>query len=469
MKLPGLTLVPNVIVGAATGGPVDVMAKLFLKDVDGELTIGEIGDNLGLPPELAQRIALSLLERGLVEIPGFALEPSPAVKPAEAAAAKQAQDEISVKTDKTRILEADADELYGALNTKNFYEMLDTEPDASRADLRSKYFALSKRFHPDKAFGDTTGELRRKMEVIFRHLTQAYDILSNPQSRADYDSSIADIIEMWAIEKKLKSAIDASTGKKPAPEKQPDTAPEKPPPAGRKPVVGALKKTLKFRPVTLKKNGRDVSKIPSHPPQPHYEERRRQWKRERAGRAMAVILGKHSNAPPSIGKAKLRIHEAEIAMEQDRFAEAVRLLQEAVSIDPENENALEMLEKARAGSIEALAKEHVSKGLFEQRQGNLTVAIKHFDQACEIDVKNLDARHLLAEALLQAQKDLPRALTLIKDVVGMGGQRARYFATLGDILLLAKDPERAGEAYEKAVSMAPNNKEYKKKLKACKK
>ena len=128
-----------------------------------------------------------------------------------------------------------------------------------------------------------------------------------------------------------------------------------------------------------------------------------------------------------------------------------------------------MLEAAAKGSMEVLAKEHVSKGMHEQRQGNLPIAIKHFGQAADIDENNLNARHLLAEALLEARQELPRALTAIKEVISKGGQRARYFATLGEILLLAKDYEHAQGAFEQALAEDPDNKEYKKRLKACKK
>ena len=162
------------------------------------------------------------------------------------------------------------------------------------------------------------------------------------------------------------------------------------------------------------------------------------------------------------------LEQAQIAIEQEQFSEATRLLETVLGHDKRNERARELLAQANAGAVQVLAKGYIRQGMYERRQGDGLLARRNFEKALEVDATNLDARFQLADLLLDLRMELPRALTLCKEVIGMGGQRARYFATLGELLLLAKQPDRAGEAYRKALELEPDNREYKKRLKACK-
>ncbi|MFI7674602.1 J domain-containing protein [Actinophytocola sp. NPDC049390] len=59
----------------------------------------------------------------------------------------------------------------------DYYELLGVAPDASSSEIRSAYRALAKAMHPDT--GGTAG--------AFRLLREAYDTLTDPERRADYD------------------------------------------------------------------------------------------------------------------------------------------------------------------------------------------------------------------------------------------------------------------------------------------
>jgi curved DNA-binding protein CbpA len=60
---------------------------------------------------------------------------------------------------------------------KDFYEILGIEKDASQEEIKKQYRKLSKEHHPDKG-GD--GQ-------IFGEITEAYQVLSDPEKRAAYD------------------------------------------------------------------------------------------------------------------------------------------------------------------------------------------------------------------------------------------------------------------------------------------
>jgi molecular chaperone DnaJ len=63
----------------------------------------------------------------------------------------------------------------------DYYELLECERTADDGTLKSSYRRLAVRWHPDKNPGDHTAEQR------FKAISEAYDVLRDPQKRAAYD------------------------------------------------------------------------------------------------------------------------------------------------------------------------------------------------------------------------------------------------------------------------------------------
>lgn len=68
----------------------------------------------------------------------------------------------------------------------NYYEVLKVSQKASNAEIKSAYRRLARKHHPDVNGG--AGEERAALE--FAQIAKAYEILGNPQTRADYDKKI---------------------------------------------------------------------------------------------------------------------------------------------------------------------------------------------------------------------------------------------------------------------------------------
>ena len=64
---------------------------------------------------------------------------------------------------------------------KDFYEILGVPRDASDAQIKKAYRQLARKYHPDKAQGDPHASDR------FKEVQQAYEVLSDPQKRQNYD------------------------------------------------------------------------------------------------------------------------------------------------------------------------------------------------------------------------------------------------------------------------------------------
>lgn len=68
----------------------------------------------------------------------------------------------------------------------DYYQMLGVSPQASVAEIRKAYALIAREKHPDR-FQDA--EQKKKAQTAFQDLTTAFNTLSNPRSRQEYDQS----------------------------------------------------------------------------------------------------------------------------------------------------------------------------------------------------------------------------------------------------------------------------------------
>ena len=65
--------------------------------------------------------------------------------------------------------------------TRDYYEVLGINRDADDKAIKKAYRKLAKKYHPDINPGDANAEAK------FKEITEAYEILSNPEKRKLYD------------------------------------------------------------------------------------------------------------------------------------------------------------------------------------------------------------------------------------------------------------------------------------------
>ena len=69
------------------------------------------------------------------------------------------------------------------LYEKDFYKVLGVDKKAAADEIKKKYRALARDLHPDKTKGDAAKEEK------FKAVSEAYEILSDPKKRAEYDEA----------------------------------------------------------------------------------------------------------------------------------------------------------------------------------------------------------------------------------------------------------------------------------------
>lgn len=67
---------------------------------------------------------------------------------------------------------------------KNYYQVLNLKPNATEAEIKRSYRVLAKRYHPDVNPNDASAADR------FADIGEAYNVLSDPQQRAEYDAKL---------------------------------------------------------------------------------------------------------------------------------------------------------------------------------------------------------------------------------------------------------------------------------------
>lgn len=66
---------------------------------------------------------------------------------------------------------------------KDYYKILEIHPEASLEVLNNAYRALVRKYHPDLYHSTNKERMTERMQEI----NEAYDVLSNPASRQEYD------------------------------------------------------------------------------------------------------------------------------------------------------------------------------------------------------------------------------------------------------------------------------------------
>ena len=68
---------------------------------------------------------------------------------------------------------------------ENLYEVLEVASNATKKEIKKSYYKLAKKYHPDHNQGDAKAAER------FKAVGEAYRILSDDASRAEYDQKLA--------------------------------------------------------------------------------------------------------------------------------------------------------------------------------------------------------------------------------------------------------------------------------------
>jgi curved DNA-binding protein CbpA len=113
---------------------------------------------------------------------------------------KEAAAEAAPQTTKTREAQAAAESakeqadletfLERLSNANDYYEIIDLPPGAAENEIKLAYYALARRYHPDRFHVQSGTPQHARISSAFARITQAYETLTDPTARSAYDASL---------------------------------------------------------------------------------------------------------------------------------------------------------------------------------------------------------------------------------------------------------------------------------------
>ncbi|HEX8128948.1 MAG TPA: DnaJ domain-containing protein [Pyrinomonadaceae bacterium] len=182
----------------------------ILSRIESPLALGELVAISGLPEAQTRQSVYALALGGLLARaawPVAALSSSaprqsgtPASAPGEIPAAprtvleKDKAEPGAAKAGAPPDPRAEVDALFALVRDADHYRILGVERAAGSSEIKRAYYALAKRFHPDRFQRDADASLRTQIEAAFMKITQAYETLQDARTRAAYDLKIGEEI-----------------------------------------------------------------------------------------------------------------------------------------------------------------------------------------------------------------------------------------------------------------------------------
>jgi curved DNA-binding protein CbpA len=167
----------------------------LLSRIDGHTSWTLLRQIGGLAPEEVDRCIERWLIEGVVvidegksaraDVPAKVAKPKADAEPVD----YLADPRIDPALDITPELQAQILEFAVSLD-KPYFELLGVPRNADAKQIKRAYFALSKIYHPDRYFRANLGDYSARLAQIFRKLVEAYELLSDPTTRAEIERTL---------------------------------------------------------------------------------------------------------------------------------------------------------------------------------------------------------------------------------------------------------------------------------------
>lgn len=88
-------------------------------------------------------------------------------------------------------LVTEVERIFDSLDSISYYDVLSIEPTSDYLQVRDAFYARAQRFHPDRFVMMESDGIRQAVYKVYKRMTEAYNVLSDPELRRAYDQSLA--------------------------------------------------------------------------------------------------------------------------------------------------------------------------------------------------------------------------------------------------------------------------------------
>jgi curved DNA-binding protein CbpA len=469
---PGLSLhaVPRACTATDRAAELSPEEGFILAHIDGVTPVGRLVELSSLPPESTLAVLTSLAAKNAIVI----LEPGTAARAGECDAEgppppEPAIDLVSLRQilrstlPKGEALIPIIESIFVNLEQLSYYELLGIKGGEAPDVIRKAYLHRTKSFHPDRFYRKLDRQFRDRVQEVFKQLNKGYNVVSDPESRAEYDKTpgleqtpggpqaeaVEEVIEAGPRASRLRGVKGQSPWKQirvsrhqPIEDK---VRPAPRPVEAAKPVGPKLKLGLKDG----KSSSPLMKKILA------IKKEQEKQKNEEGGAATSE-------------QAERLYKGAMTEMHRGNSNSARINLRLAIQYAPSNQKYKDALAELEHGEEKQKAEFEFRAGLDAHREGNLQGAARHYRAALQAGLENAKLFHKLAQLLMELENNNEKARVMVLKAIEMEPGVAEYHATLARAYKGLGQKAASIMQLEKAVKLDPGNKLLAKELKALK-
>jgi curved DNA-binding protein CbpA len=165
----------------------------LLSRIDGLTPLSLLRQMGALPPADVDKCIARWEKEGVIVYAGRTSAIAPPEPPPRAQATKPAAPKRAPSADIDASLDLSVEMQERVIEFESrlglpYHEILGVPRDADVRAIKMAYFGLSKQFHPDRYFRRNLGPYALRVENIFKKVLEAYELLSDPATRAEVQS-----------------------------------------------------------------------------------------------------------------------------------------------------------------------------------------------------------------------------------------------------------------------------------------
>jgi len=178
------------------GNNLQPSESFLLSRLDAPTKLQDLIAVSGLPELDAMRAIYGLALSGMITRQcwhnAFRAEPAPTGKQADTLVVPPTPETLEAETADNAAKElADLEAFLERLSqAADHYEVIDLSPQAESNEIKLAYYALARRYHPDRFHIQSGTPQHARISSAFARVTQAYETLTDPNARSAYDAAL---------------------------------------------------------------------------------------------------------------------------------------------------------------------------------------------------------------------------------------------------------------------------------------
>ena len=339
------------------------------------------------------------------------------------------------------------------LEKGTYYDLFGVGRECERAELRTSYYAISRRFHPDRFYRQDLGGHEELLEQVFAGINLAYRTLDDPEERSRYNREIGGRAPRVAPPKAPKKKRRKRSTEK-----------------TRVAKIGSAEEedthTVEFSLASPIESPVGEDAEPDEVEAPRSTKKRRSKTRKRTvSRAPPAVAALQKQLVKRLKKAR-RYYESGLEDAQNnQWVKAASSFYLACQFDPRNEDYKAEYEAANAKARSHQATEYVRMARNAEDYGSHREAIVYYQKATELNPPDGIAYFRLGVLLQKLDAEDRAALDNLRTAVSKDGNKIDYRLALAEVYETHGMKLNAHREYSVATQLDPGNETAKAGLK----